>query len=311
MIRNDTLRGRQPSIAKECRQQIRAQLFQQRENIDFDPKLKAACRDEIKEKCSNLGHGAGQVLECLQVHTARLGEECRHVLFTIKKSELSDSATDFTLVTACREMIRQYCHGTPRSKALECLKVHRDEGLFDSNCHLIVVHRMIEQNMDYRFNPILQEACSKNIADYCTKIVVAAKENEELNGKVINCLKTKFREGKLTKQCEDRMTDVLHEQALNYKLNPLLQSVCKAEIEILCKPSDEVDERGEVEECLKLAFINHRIIRNECKYEVALLIQESKADIHVDPLLQRACTVDLLKYCSNVPSGDGRRKLPN
>lgn len=44
------------------------------------------------------------------------------------------------------------------------------------------------------------------------------------------------------------------------------------------------------------------------KFEVALLIQEAKADIHVDPLLQRACTVDLLKYCSNVKSGNGRRK---
>jgi len=41
--------------------------------------------------------------------------------------------------------------------------------------------------------------------------------------------------------------------------------------------------------------------------EVANLISESKADIHVDPLLHRACTVDLLKYCSNVKSGDGRQ----
>lgn len=334
MVRNDTLRGRQPSIAKDCRQQIRAQLFQQRESIDFDPKLKSACREEIKEICSNTVHGAGQVkknqtqliaivtnanfslafnqvLECLQTNTVRLGDQCRHVLFSIKKSELSDSSTDYTLVTACREMIRQYCHDTPKSKALECLKVHKDEVLFDSNCHLIVVHRMIEQNMDYRFNPVLQEACSKNIAAFCTQIVVSAKENEELNGKVINCLKTKFREGKLNKQCEDRMTEVLHEQALNYRLNPLLQSVCKSEIEILCKPNDEIEERGEVEECLKVAFVNHRIISQGCKIEVALLIQESKADIQVDPLLQQACTVDLLKYCSNVPSGNGRREYKN
>lgn len=88
----------------------------------------------------------------------------------------------------------------------------------------------------------------------------------------------------------------------------MLQTVCKAEIRIICHPNDDGDERGEVEECLKMAFLNGKIISQECKFEVALLIQEAKADIHVDPLLQRACTVDLLKYCSNVKSGNGRRE---
>lgn len=60
-MRNDTLRGQRHNIPKECRQQVRAQLYQQRENIDFDPKLKAACHAEIKELCANVPHGSGQV----------------------------------------------------------------------------------------------------------------------------------------------------------------------------------------------------------------------------------------------------------
>lgn len=248
-------------------------------------------------------------MECLQNEHEKLGPVCRHAIFAIRKSELTDSATDYTLLNSCRDMIRQYCHETETAKTLECLKIHKDEPLFDGVCRLVVVNRMIEQNMDYRFNPMLQNACSKNIAEYCTNIVASAKENEELNGKVVGCLKAKFREGKLTKKCEQQMTEVLHEQALNYKLNPLLKTVCNAEISILCKPKDDVEEYGEVEECLKLAFLNHKIISHECKFEIATLIQEAKADIHVDPLLQRACTVDLLKYCSNVPSGNGRCKF--
>lgn len=249
-----------------------------------------------------------KVLECLQTNSPKLGSDCRHAIFNVKKSELTDSSTDYTLMNTCRDMIRQYCHDTEKSKVLDCLKVHRDEMLFDTNCHLIVINRMIEQNTDYRFNPLLQESCKKNIAEYCTETVAKAKQNEELNGMVVDCLKKKFREGKLTPLCEERMTEVLHEQALNYKLNPLLQTVCKPEIQIICKPGDDVDERGEVEECLKMAFLNGRIISQECKFEVALLIQEAKADIHVDPLLQRACTVDLLKYCTSVKSGNGRRE---
>lgn len=61
VIRNDTLKDQRHTIPKECRQQIRAQLFQQRENIDFDPKLKIACRNEIKEICPKATHGGAQV----------------------------------------------------------------------------------------------------------------------------------------------------------------------------------------------------------------------------------------------------------
>lgn len=169
---------------------------------------------------------------------------------------------------------------------------------------------MIEQNMDFRFNPALQKSCKTNIATFCSQIVMTLKQDEELDGKVINCLKNKFREGKLTSDCEKQMTEVLHEQALNYKLNPLLQNVCKHEIEQVCTPKDDkIEDNGEIEECLKNMFMDGKIFTKECKVEVAILIQEAKADIHVDPILQRACTVDLLKYCSNVQSGNGRRKL--
>ncbi|XP_055546541.1 Golgi apparatus protein 1 isoform X1 [Wyeomyia smithii] len=314
MMRNDTIKGAKHSVPKECRQQVRAQLYQQRENIDFDPNLKAACQQDINTYCSSIPHGSGQVnrnnvLECLQTQSAKLDSKCAHALFVIKKSELSDSATDYVLLNTCKEMIRQYCHDTEPTSMLGCLKIHKDENLFDSKCHLVVVNRMIEQNMDYRFNPTLQTACARDIADHCTEIVAGAKANEELNGKVIGCLKVKFREGKLHTDCEKQMTEVLHEQALNYKLNPLLQSVCRDEIQILCSATIEsgtLEDHGKVEECLKQAFIEKKLINRACKLEVVELIQEGKADIYADPMLQRACAVDLLKYCSNVQSGNGR-----
>ncbi|XP_038115158.1 Golgi apparatus protein 1 isoform X1 [Culex quinquefasciatus] len=314
VMRNDTIKGAKHSIPKECRQQVRAQLYQQRENIDFDPKLKAACKEEIESYCFNVPHGSGQVntnnvLECLLTHHGKLGTQCQHLLFTIKKSELSDSSTDYVLLNTCKSMIQQYCRETEPTAMLGCLKIHKDENLFDGQCHLVVVNRMIEQNMDYRFNPTLQNACARDIADHCTDIVAGAKANEELNGKVVGCLKTKFREGKLHADCEKQMTEVLHEQALNYKLNPLLQSVCRDEIQVLCSPAVDaaaVEDHGTVEECLKQAFIGKRLVNPACKIEVAELIQEGKADIYADPMLQRACAVDLLKYCSNVQSGNGR-----
>lgn len=236
-----------------------------------------------------------------------MSSNCKHALFAIKKSELTDSRTDFGLMNACKGMLKQFCPNIVDSNVLNCLKVHKDEPMFDQECHIVVVNRLIYQNQDYRFNTDLQHACSKDIADYCTRVVAEAKENEELNGKVINCLKQKFRQNKLLPKCEKQMTMILHDQALNYKLNPLLATVCKSEIDVLCKQFDD-DEEGQVEECLKKQFLDKRIITKECKIEVATLIQEAKADIHVDPILFKSCTVDLLKYCSQVDGGNGRRE---
>ncbi|XP_059622678.1 Golgi apparatus protein 1 isoform X2 [Phlebotomus argentipes] len=306
-MRNDTLKGQRHTIPKECRQQVRSQLYQQRENIDYDPRLKSVCREEIDHLCYEVPNAGGQILECLQRNTEKLSPPCRHALFSVRRSELMDSATDYTLINACREMLQQFCPRVEQSNALQCLKVHREEPMFDQKCHYVVVNRMIEQNLDYRFNPQLQDACRQNIANYCTDIVASAKKNEELNGKVVNCLKAKFREGKLTHECKNQMTLVLREQALNYKLNPLLQNLCRKEIQVLCRPTDEIEDHGRVEDCLKEAFLRQQIITKECKIEVATLIQEAKADIHVDPLLQQACTSDLLRYCSDVMSGDGRQ----
>lgn len=306
VMRNDTIRGQRHSIPKECRQQVKAQLYQQRENILLDPKLAQACKKELSDFCND-ATGPGQALECLSSNTARLGNSCHHAMFLVKKSELGDSATDYTLVNTCREMTYKFCPTFDMSRLLDCLKIYKDDPHFDSRCHLVVVNRMIEQNTDFRFNPSLQLACGKNIDQYCSHIVAQAKPNEELNGKVIECLKIKFREARLEEECEQKMNIILHEQALNYKLNPLLLSFCKSEIEVLCKPRGDIEENGMVEECLKTAFLNQKIINRDCRVEVATLINEAKADIHVDPILEQACTNDLLRYCTNVKSGNGRK----
>lgn len=306
-IAKDTIEDQKHSIPRQCREQVRSQLYQQRENIDFNPKLKNTCNKDIKTFCAAIPPGSGQVLECLMANQNKLSTNCKHALFEIKKSELSDSKTDFGLMNACKGMLKQFCPDIDEVNVLSCLKTHKDESMFDHHCHMVVVNRLIAQNQDYRFNPELQQACSKDIADYCTKIVVEAKESEELNGKVINCLKQKFRQGKLMTKCEKQIVVVLHDSALNYKLNPLLATVCKSEIDVLCK-FEEDDEEGLVEECLKKQFMDKKIITKECKIEVATLIQEAKADIHVDPILFKSCTVDLLKYCSKVEGGNGRRE---
>ena len=57
--------------------------------------------------------------------------------------------------------------------------------------------------------------------------------NKELEGKVIGCLKIKFKESQLTVKCERQMETILREAALNYHLDPLIVALCAEEVIIL------------------------------------------------------------------------------
>ncbi|KZC10387.1 Golgi apparatus protein 1, partial [Dufourea novaeangliae] len=305
IVQEDIMKDTQHHIPKECRQQLRAQLYQQRENIHFDPILQAQCATDVKQYCFNVEAGNSQILECLAAHKSKLSDACHKQLFKVRKQEFQDSSSDFALLNTCRVMVREFCRDISRSQALDCLKRHKDAPTFDEKCKNIVIRRMIEQNTDYRFNTVLQASCSSDINKHCKEVLIHEPTDKELEGKVIRCLKIKFREAKLATKCENQMTSILREAALNYHLNPLLARMCEHEIETICR-ADENDP-GAVEECLKMVFnAGNRDMREECRLEIADLIEERRADINVDPLLQKACAVDVSKYCSHVPHGGGR-----
>lgn len=45
---------------------------------------------------------------------------------------------------------------------------------------------------DYRLNPVLRKACKADIPKFCQNILNKAKDDIELEGQVISCLKLKY-----------------------------------------------------------------------------------------------------------------------
>ncbi|KAK9511032.1 hypothetical protein O3M35_005681 [Rhynocoris fuscipes] len=308
VIRNDTLLEQKPHVPKECHQQLRAQLLQLRENIDLNPKLKADCASDIREHCSKVPHGNAKVLECLTSKKRFLSDMCRRRIFNIEKQELTDSFTDYTLISTCKAMLNKFCPNmSANEQPLTCLKKYKYAEDFDYNCRAIVVKRMLEQISDYRFNPNLHRECRNDISNLCYSVIANQMDEKELEGKVIQCLKVQFRAGKLSSNCEHEMVVILREAALNYNLNLLLVDVCSVEIAELCENLSDNIGKGEVEECLKQALYNGQISNKLCKQEIIELLNEAKADIHADPLLYKACSRDIEFYCSHIQKGAGRQ----
>lgn len=158
----------------------------------------------------------------------------------------------------------------------------------------------------------------------CLKIWQSASKDRELEGKVVDCLKQNFVAKKpLTQSCSDHLTVIMEQQALHYQLDPVLVNLCDKEvyfyivsnenlvspllfqIQIHCGPEEPENTRqGQVEECLKRKF--DTLTSVECRRHVALLITAVQIDIQADPMLHRACAIDLVTFCKDVPPGDGR-----
>ncbi|XP_060516634.1 Golgi apparatus protein 1 [Cylas formicarius] len=303
-VLNATIRGIKGQVSRECKQQLKAQLFQQHESIDYDPVLKAACQPDIKKYCNHISAENAQVLECLQTVNSKLTDKCEKEVFKVKKQEIYDNSVDYALKTMCADAIEQFCPHQDKDNVLECLKKNKNELGFNKKCRTIVIHRMIEQNSNYQLNPSLQQNCNMDIEKFCANIL-SSHVIGNADDVVIKCLKSHFKLGKLSNKCEKEITSILREQALDVNLNPLIRAVCANELKTICKVNDE-ENSGDAEECLKDALLNSRIQTPECKNEIANMIEESQADIQADPLLQKACALDLLNYCSDIPQGNGR-----
>lgn len=61
IVQEDVVREAQHRIPKDCRQQLKAQLYQQRENIHLDPILLQACSSDINQYCAGVTAGNSQV----------------------------------------------------------------------------------------------------------------------------------------------------------------------------------------------------------------------------------------------------------
>lgn len=163
----------------------------------------------------------------------------------------------------------------------------------------------MEQNVNNFLNPSLQKNCKIDIKKFCNKDLAQMNERN-IGDSIIKCLKGPLKRAQLSIPCEKEVVDILRDRALDVNLNPMIRSACKLELETICKV--ESDESGKVEECLKVSYINKNIPTEECKQEVANMIEESKTDIQVDPILKRACAFDLLALCNRIEEGNGRRK---
>ncbi|XP_061189977.1 Golgi apparatus protein 1-like isoform X2 [Saccostrea echinata] len=325
-VRNDTLLDEKQRIDRVCRKQLRVEVLERGEDIHLDRKLEDACHDDIKQKCQGVDSGNAKMIECLKSHQKSLSPKCHKVLFKREKEEAV--LGDYKVHSVCKRMIKMFCNedDMEEDEILPCLKKNKDRPEFDEKCHQLIVKREIAENKDYRLNPELQKKCRLDIPKFCSDILKAQKNDNELQGKIVTCLRKKFAVKRLSRECNLVIRDIIKDSAHNYMEDAVLASACEGEIIKYCGDEHEMamkgrnsesrnkvemvqvqDGSGKVVECLKQKFLNRIITNTVCKQEIERVIQESQIDINVDPLLHMTCQRDLQKFCGDLEPGEGHR----
>lgn len=120
---NGAVTSSQHRVSQPCRQQLRNQLLQQHEDLQFNPNVRKPCAEDEKRFCAKIKPGQGRVLACLKAHRKQLEDMCHAAIFQVEKEEMDDSSVDFQLIQHCKDPIRRLCQNDA-SRALECLKVN-------------------------------------------------------------------------------------------------------------------------------------------------------------------------------------------
>ncbi|XP_069757261.1 Golgi apparatus protein 1 isoform X2 [Narcine bancroftii] len=306
-VRNDTLQdNKEQRVSIKCRKQLRVEELEMTEDIRLEPDLFVSCKTDIDKYCQNIPFGNAQVVECLKDAKRFLSNRCHDKIFKLQETEMSDPELDYTLMRVCKQMIKRYCSDADSKNVLQCLKQNKNAELMDPKCKQMITKRQITQNTDYRLNPVLRKACKADIPKFCQSVLNTVKDGKELEGQVVSCLKMKYADQRLSSDCEDQIRVIIQESALDYRLDPQLQIHCTKEINTLCAEEAAAQEQtGQVEECLKINLL--KVTGEACKREILNMLQESKADIFVDPVLHAACSLDIRHHCASILPGKGRQ----
>ncbi|CAD5216477.1 unnamed protein product [Bursaphelenchus xylophilus] len=316
--------GESKDLHKECKKQLRTAFLQQ-EQVDFDDKehmgdvdpvmMQACDADLSRYQCKNKKNFE-EVVQCLREHFDDLAVQCKRFVFQRQEVEAADNSFDTELQRTCSFDINKYCRSQSDDKVLDCLSNTKIIRLLQKGCQKLVKERMLERFEDDRLNPGLLAACKDEAETHCPeeyrRLNSPQRSQDALGPAIANCLRAKYSQFNskvhLGPQCKDEVSKIILESEFDVTLDPQLYQACKGIINRHC--SNTIITKGgnfdSVLECLKADLYTNQISDRNCAAQLIRRTQESLVDIHMDPSLHEACSVDIQRICREVPPGQGR-----
>ncbi|KAG5448403.1 glycogenin glucosyltransferase glg1 [Clonorchis sinensis] len=261
--------------------------------------------------------GAPQEVALPSPQTPVLSPACYKELVSQLYERSESINLDPELAQACVTDRKQFCSNVPpgAGRVIECLREHRTQ--LSLECHSKLFKRDELEALENRADYTLLKACQQMISVHCAPVLVRLQElGDELteqtgHNALVECLT-----GAMTREntrhgfdpiCRKHLWDVLDLRSRDYRLDPVLQSVCRSDISKFCLAEARAtlkspyEQNGPVLHCLKRHFVEQKqtdqMLNARCYARVRLLLTWENAAHHLDPVLAGTCKTDILKNC--------------
>ncbi|KAJ8343375.1 hypothetical protein SKAU_G00307040 [Synaphobranchus kaupii] len=297
-------RGR--TVSGECQGEMLDYRRMLMEDFSLSPEIVLHCRGEIETHCSGL-HRKGRTLHCLmrvgRGDKGNVENLCQQALQTLiqEADPGADYRIDRALNEACESVIQTACkhirNGDPM--ILSCLMEHLYTEKMVEDCE----HRLLELqyfiSRDWKLDPVLYRKCQGDASRLCH--THGWNETSEMMppGAIFSCLyrhayRTEEQGRRLSRDCKVEVQRILHQRALDVKLDPELQKRCMTDLGKWCS---EKTDTGQELECLQDHLED---LVSECRDVVGNLTELESEDIQIEALLMRACEPVIQSHCHEV-----------
>ncbi|CDQ72702.1 unnamed protein product [Oncorhynchus mykiss] len=292
------------------------------------------CREDINTlHCGSIStgekdvHSQGEVIACLEKGLVREAEEqpgahaiganCKKAIMRVAELSSDDFHLDRYLYFSCREDRERFCENTPagEGRVYKCLFNHKFEEAMSEKCRDALTTRQKLIAQDYKVSYSLAKACKTDLRKYrCSADTNMPRAREARLSYLLLCLESAVHRGWagsclpnlylcvhlfdllcfLSRDCKVEVQRILHQRALDVKLDPELQRRCMTDLGKWCS---EKAESGQELDCLQDHLED---LVSECKDVVGNLTELESEDIQIETLLMRACEPVIQSYCHEV-----------
>uniref|UniRef100_A0A3P9JN31 Golgi apparatus protein 1 n=1 Tax=Oryzias latipes TaxID=8090 RepID=A0A3P9JN31_ORYLA len=307
-------------VSGECQGEMMDYRRMLMEDFSLSPEIVLNCRTEIETHCSGL-HRKGRTLHCLmRVGRGDVGSiepNCQKALQVLiqEADPGADYRIDRALNEACESVIQTACKhirsGDPM--ILSCLMEHLYTEKMVEDCE----HRLLELQYfiarDWKLDPILYKKCQGDATRLCHTRGWNDTSDIMPPGAIFSCLyRHAYRsveQGRrlisdapgtaqqgltLSRDCKVEVHRILHQRALDVKLDPELQRRCMTDLGKWC---NDRTEPGQELDCLQDHLEDLAL---DCRDVVGNLTELESEDIQIEALLMRACEPVIQTYCHEV-----------
>ena len=288
------------NLAEECQGAIRTYTEMEAKNVILNPVIAANCHEHIDKFCTDeVAHkDEGLVIQCLIKHRPEIDDDkCSAALEHWQILSLKDWRFSYQFKESCKNDIRKHCldRGAPQDKAdiITCLSdIARNDVIMETQprtltlkCRAQLRFQLLQKHSSIQLNPKVAKNCKKAIKMNCPIG----------QGNVLECLKS-LAHNKMSANCRAVVFEEELEEVLVMGVDHQLLMGCKHEIKSHCPEQNEVNG---LLNCLKEAMEEPDFDRG-CKMIVNKRVIQHTRDYRLRPRLQKACSMDLKKFCGDV-----------